>query len=134
MRRAIICVVVVASVFLIGVMVGRALEGISSRYVYDIRSKKTYESPNGEVRLEYATESVGPAILDPGTFTIVLENRGVDVVLYKAKRTFQESWPSVDEVSVEGDQIQWDDGCNTYRLSLSPSVRGDRQRYLESGE
>ena len=134
MRRAIIWVIVVVSTFLVGVKVGRVLQDLDSGYRYEVRTESAYASPFGKVRLEYATEAFGLGIIDPGNFTIFLEDRGLEVVLYKAKRTFQESWPAVHDVSVTDDRIQWDDGCRTYRLQLGASERGDRDRGVGAGD
>ena len=123
-RRAIVWILVLAGTFVAGFKVGVFFQHCKTCYVHEIRSERTYSSPYGAIRLEYATESIGVSFLDPGTSTIVLkEPSGQEVVLYKAQRGFQESSPFPEELVVTDDQIRWDDGLHVYSLRLEASQR-----------
>ena len=45
---------------------------------------------------------------------------GLPITVYKAKRMFQESCPHVKDVKTEENQITWQDGINTYHLTVEP--------------
>ncbi len=127
MPKAVVAIsvfVILIATFFAGLMTGRFLQHQKTGYFYQVRSEKTYPSPNGNIRLEYATESVGFPFLDPGTITIVLEEpSGTEFVLYKVPCGFQEPSPWVEELNVTDNHVQWDDGCNLYTLQLERSER-----------
>ena len=128
MRRAIIWTLVLAATFVAGLKIGGYVQHQKTGYAYRIRSEKSYASTNGTVHLEYATESVGIPFLDPGTSTIVLrEPSGLEAILYKARRGFQESYPYPEELVVANNQIRWDDGWHYYTLQLEASRRRNRR-------
>ncbi|MCB1078991.1 MAG: hypothetical protein KDM64_14310 [Verrucomicrobiae bacterium] len=83
-------------------------------YRYQVRESKDYETPFGPVRWSYVTESVGLPILDPGTTVIELDGR----TIFKAKRGFQEASPFAKNLTINGDQIFWEDGDYAFTLSL----------------
>ena len=122
MRRTVIWTMILAVTFAVGLIVGGFFQHLKTGYVYELRSQKTYLSPNGSLKLEYATESVGWPFLDPGTSTIVLEEpSSLEIVLYKSRRGFQESVPYPNEIIVTDNQIRWDDGIHAYTLQLEAS-------------
>lgn len=126
MRKVIIRILAFATIFIAGLMIGAFLQHQITGYVYDIQNEKTYSSPNGTVSLEYAIETVGNPFLDPGTSTIVLrEPSGLKIILYKARRVFQETYPYTEKLVVTDNQIRWDDGWHLYTLQLETSQRRD---------
>lgn len=74
--------------------------------------------------LSRAIESIGMPFLE--TETSILDVRagiGLPITVYKAKRVFQESYPSVENVSTERNRILWSDGISEYQLTVEPIKR-----------
>lgn len=128
LRTLLVLMFVLVLTFVLGLWLGGTIQHWKTGYVYKLRNEKTYSSPNGTIRLEYATESVGMAFLDPGTSTIALEEPdGTKFILYKAPRAPRESFPFVKDVEVTPEEMRWDDGCFAYTLHIEASQRGDRE-------
>ncbi len=97
-------------------------------YHYELRSEKRVPYAEGTVAIKYVTETMGLPFLDPGTSIVTLEREsGGETTIYKARRIFQESYPYVSDVKVNGDEFEWDDGDNRYHLRIS-SLQKDHSK------
>jgi hypothetical protein len=98
---------------------GRYWEHFKNGPWYEVHDDRTYNSQFGTIHLRHVTDTKGWPFLDTGDSVITLEGRaGPDVTLYQSKRVFQESWPWVYRVQIEGDQLRWSDGAYRYTLRL----------------
>lgn len=98
---------------------GRFWEHFQRGRWYRVHDEKTYESQFGTIHLRHVTDTQGWPFLDPGNSVVSFDgNMGPEVTLYQSKRVFQESWPWVDRVQADGDQLQWSDGVYRYTLRL----------------
>jgi hypothetical protein len=89
-------------------------------YHYELRSEKRVPYGEGTVAIKYVTETMGLPFLDPGTSIVTLErDLGGETTIYKARRIFQEAYPFVSDVKVNGDEFEWDDGDKQYHLRIS---------------
>jgi len=93
-------------------------------YHYELRSEKRVPYGEGAVVIRYVTETMGLPFLDPGTSIVTLEDGfGGETTIYKARRIFQEAYPFVSDVKVEGEAFEWTDGDKQYHLRIHP-LRG----------
>lgn len=101
---------------------GRFWEHFKHGRWYEVHDDQTYESQFGTIHLRHVTDTKGWPFLDPSSSVVSLEaGLGPEVTLYQSKRVFQESWPWVDRVQADGDQLQWSDGMYRYTLRLEPA-------------
>lgn len=112
---------VIIVVFALGHATGRILQHVSNGYHYEIIDEASVPFGSRELVLIHATESTGWPILEPETIIVTLDG----VTIYKATRVFQESYPFVDKVEVNGDEIVWTDRVNEYRLRVNRSESFD---------
>ena len=118
--RLIIWILGISIALIVSFLAGRALERIKSGYFYEVRNTEIVDSSFGPITLKYVTESIGIPILDPGTTVLTINDEvGKNpIVIYKAKRIFQESTPFARNVAAEENEIRWEDGLNRYRLRI----------------
>jgi hypothetical protein len=109
-------------VFAVGCTIGAAVQHLRAGYWYKVHESESFPFPGGEVTLSHATESVGmPWFFDTGISVISVATKyRWPIAVYKAKRIFQESCPLARDVKVDGNQITWRDGINTYHLTVDP--------------
>ena len=94
-------------------------------YHYEVRTEKRVSYGEGTVAIKYVTETMGLPFLDPGTSIVTLEQEsGGETTIYKSRRIFQEAYPFVSNVKVNGDEFEWDDGDKLYHLHIC-SLRKD---------
>lgn len=127
-KKRIILVLAFLIVFLCGGLAGRVYQHLKTGYHYKVLNTKSFPFENGKVELSYTSESVGLPFLDPETSVLTLTTKyGLPVTIYKAKRMFQESCPHIQDVSTETNRIAWNDGINTYRLTVEPIAQSDKK-------
>jgi len=120
-KKPIILVFVFVAVFLLGGIVGRGYQHLKTGYHHKILETELYPFSDGFVTLSHTQESIGMPLLNPETSVLtVTTNYGSPITIYKAQRTFQESTPHVQNISTEKNQIIWNDGINTYQLTVEP--------------
>lgn len=89
MKRKIILAVIAIALLATGFGVGCYVQHSRSGYHYEVIENKNFDSPVGPIRWSYVTESVGMPFLDSGTTILEFDGK----IIYKAKRSFQESSP-----------------------------------------
>jgi hypothetical protein len=100
---------------------GRFTERMKNGYFYEVRDEHEVPYSIGLVSVKYVTESVGLPFLDPGTSVVSINDAKCGpITLYKAKRTFQESYPFVEAVLVRDNELTWNDGIYSYQLQIVP--------------
>lgn len=89
-------------------------------YHYQLYEEKEVPFGKGSVLIQYISETVGLPFLDPGTTVVTLKDYpGSEVIIYKARRVFQESYPFVSDVTVNKGLLEWEDGERRYQLNVS---------------
>jgi hypothetical protein len=116
LQKIIVWTLVVVATFVAGHVSGRMLQHARTGYHYRVRNEKDIPFQSRSLSVRYVTGSVGLPFLDPGTTILALD----DITIYKARRCFQEGFPVATDVSVNGDEISWNDGVNRYRLHVEP--------------
>ena len=114
MNRKIILAAIGIALVTLGFVSGRFVQHSKSGYHYDVRATKDYDSPVGPIRWSYVTESVGMPFLDSGTTILELDGR----MIYKAKRSFQESSPCARNIRATPEGVAWDDGDFLFDLTI----------------
>ncbi len=100
---------------------GRAWQHFTAGRHYREFDTQTFASPLGTLHLRHVTDTQGAPFLDPGTSVLTLDSGLSDeVTLYRATRVFQERFPWVTQVDVDGPRLQWSDGNFRYALSIEP--------------
>lgn len=122
MKRKIILAVIGLALLAIGFAVGRFVQHNKSGYHYDVRDTKIYDSPVGPIRWSHVTESVGMPFLDTGTTILEVDGR----MIYKAKRSFQESSPYARNIRATQEGVAWDDGDFQYDLKIQRMKTGEQ--------
>ena len=105
-----------AALLVVGFAIGRFCEFGHSGHWFEVREAKAFDSPMGPVHWSYVTDAVGVPFLDPGTTMIEFNDR----IIYKARRTFQESHPFADHVQTADNTIAWEDGDYRFHLTIDP--------------
>jgi len=121
MKKKLIIALCFIAVFALGCVLGAVVQHLKTGYHHKVWKTETFPFPDGEVTLDYTFESVGMSFLDPETSVLTVKTKyGLPVTIYKAKRMFQESCPHVHDVKTETNQVTWQDGINTYHLTVTP--------------
>lgn len=108
-------------VLAIGGFLGAIVQHLRGGYWHKVLKAESFPFPDGEVTLSYTAESIGMPFLDPETSVLTVKTKyGLPITVYKAKRMFQESGPHVQDVKTESNQVTWQDGINTYHLTVTP--------------
>lgn len=108
------CATIVLSI--ISFFCGRGYQDLRNGYKLEVLREESVAFPLGTVKRMQVMESVGLGFLDTDTSIIQLG----DVTLYKARRAFQESWPVVQKLKVDGNSLGWHDGHWQYQLRIDP--------------
>jgi|SaaInlStandDraft_1057018.scaffolds.fasta_scaffold25310_5 hypothetical protein len=87
-------------------------------YKFEILKQSSIQTPYGKVNLNTVSEIVGFPFLHPEKYQIEFEH--YNIIVYKAERVFQETYPVVKEVSFSDNAIHWNDGLNNYELKIQP--------------
>jgi hypothetical protein len=120
MKKKLIIVVSFVVVFAIGCLLGAFLQHLRGGYWHKVLKTESFPFPNGEVTLSYTAESIGMPFLDPETSVLTVKTEyDLPITVYKAKRMFQESSPHVKDVKTANNQVTWQDGINTYQLTVT---------------
>ena len=120
-RHRIVAVAVLGLAITASFVAGRYWEHFKNGRWYDVHDHRDIATKAGTIRLSHVTDTKGRPFLDGGDSVISLRNGlGLDVKLYQSKRVFQASWPWVDDVQVEDDQLKWSDGVSRYTLRIQP--------------
>lgn len=122
MKRKITLAIIGIALLTLGFVVGGFVLHCKSGYHYEVRDTRDYDSPVGPVRWSYVTESVGLPFLDSGTTILEVDGR----LIYKAKRSFQESSPYARNIRGTPHGIAWDDGEFQYDLKIQPRNNGEQ--------
>ena len=108
------CVALVAAFY-----AGRRVEHYLNGHSYQVHDAQSYNAGAGSIHLRHVTDTQGPPFLDTGSSVISLQNEeGTEVTLYQSRRVFQESWPWVAHLQINGDHLQWQDGMYQYSLQI----------------
>jgi len=104
---------------------GWGLAYVKYHYTYDVIDEKSFDFPPGsKIHVRHAFEGVGFQFLTPETSVVEWEESpGDKVVLYKARRGFQEASRHVEKIEINSHDLQWDDGRSRYRLTIEPLPR-----------
>ena len=86
----------------------------------DLHSSQSFEFQNYELVLRYFTEWQGFRFLETNSSSLELIDGGSHTIIFETQRGFQESHRQVDAVELSGDTISWNDGVDSYRLTISP--------------
>jgi hypothetical protein len=122
-RRRLLIFAITALAVIASFFAGRYWEHFTNGRWYQVHDHREYQGKLGTFRLRHVTDTQGWPFLDPGDSVISLENQsGLDVRLYQSKRVFQESWPWVDDVQIDGDHVKWSDGVCRYSLQIEPNA------------
>jgi len=114
--RYFFAVILVLSVpLIIGFFAGRLYQDARHGYHFEVRQEEKFKFGESELRWRYATDTVGPTFMDPGTTIIEYEGR----TLYKARRGFQESFPFAQNIQISGNSIYWNDGEYAFHLAIT---------------
>ena len=107
-------------VFAIGGLLGAAAQHLRGGCWYKVLKTESFPFSAGEITLSYTAESIGMPFLDSETSVLTVKTKyGLPIVVYKAKRMFQESCPNVKNVKTEANQVSWQDGINAYHLTVT---------------
>ncbi|MFZ4397207.1 MAG: hypothetical protein ACOYOU_16450, partial [Kiritimatiellia bacterium] len=121
MKKKLIMLVWLGVAFGGGVAVGAIVQHLRAGYWHKVLKSESFPFPDGEVTLSYTAESIGMPFLDPETSVLTVRTKyGLPITVYKAKRMFQEACPHVKDVKTSRNQISWQDGINTYQLTVEP--------------
>ena len=122
MKKKLTTAVALVVVFAVGSLFGGAVPYLLGGYSQEVLKTESFPFPGGKITLSYIIEYKGMQFLDPETSVITLTNKygGLPIILYKAKRVFQESVPQVRDVKIESNHVAWQDGINTYNLAIKP--------------
>ena len=108
-------------VFAVGGLLGALFQHLRGGYWHKVLKTESFPFPDGEVTVSYAAESIGMPFLDPETSVLTVKTEyGLPIIVYKAKRMFQESCPHIQDVKIEANGITWQDGINIYHLTVEP--------------
>ncbi len=119
MRKKQLIAVAFFVVLVVGGFCGAFVQHLRGGYWHKILKSESFPFPDGEVTLSYTAESIGMPFLDPETSVLTVKTKyGLPIIVYKAKRMFQESCPHVRDLRTEANQITWQDGINTYYLTI----------------
>ena len=128
MKKKLIIAISFVVVFALGCVLGAVVQHLKTGYHHKILRSESFPFPDGEVTLSYTAESIGMPFLHPETSVLTVRTKHwTPITVYKARRTFQESCPHVRDVRTEGNQISWQDGINTYHLTVDP-VEGEAEQ------
>jgi hypothetical protein len=120
-RRRIVAAAVLGVAIIASFFAGRYWEHFKNGRWYEVHDHRDIGTKVGTVRLSHVTDTNGWPFLDPGDSVISLQHEsGPYVKLYQSKRVFQEPWPWVDDVQVDGDHVKWSDGVSRYTLHIEP--------------
>ena len=122
MKRKITLAIIGLALLAVGFVGGRFVQHSQSGYHYEVRDTKDYDSPVGPIRWSYVTESVGMPFLDSGTTILELDGR----MIYKAKRSFQESSPYARNIRATQEGVAWDDGDFLFDLAMHKMKNGEQ--------
>ncbi len=122
MKRKIILAAIGIALLTLGFVSGRFVQHCKSGYHYEVRGTKDYDSPVGPIRWSCVTESVGMPFLDSGTTILELDGR----IIYKAKRSFQESSPYARNIRSTQEGVAWDDGDFLFDLTIHKMKTGEQ--------
>lgn len=135
MKKKLIIFVWLGVAFLGGTAVGAIVQHLRAGYWHKILKSESFPFPDGEITLNHTAESIGMPFLDPETSVLTVKTgSGLPITVYKAKRMFQESRPHVQDVRIVGHQITWQDGINTYALTVSPIKTGAEPTAVGDGK
>jgi hypothetical protein len=80
---------------------------------------KFHFGPDASLQLQHAFKNIGLPFLETESSILIFDGDHCGkVTLYEAKRGFQESYPYVKDVTVDGREITWQDGRYTYHLKI----------------
>lgn len=114
-------VVIVA--FVLGFSGGYGFRWLTG-YHYRLLSSTEHGSGEAIATEKHFSESIGMEIvLDTGSSSIEWRTDGLPVTIYKARRAFQEDYPIVRDVRVDGNGVTWADGMNKYSLKIEAMKR-----------
>ena len=121
MRKKLIIAVAFIVVLGVGGLCGAFVQHLRGGYWHKALKTESLPFQDGEVILSHTAESIGMPFLDPETSVLTVKTKyGLPIIVYKAKRMFQESCPHVQDVKTESNHITWQDGINTYHLTVEP--------------
>jgi hypothetical protein len=118
--RTAIWTAVLIGVFVVGLAAGRSYQHMKSGYWFRaIDEREIPFAPGVPLRLQRAFKTIGLPFLETESSILILDDDHCGkVTLYEAKRGFQESYPFVKDVAVEGNEITWQDGRFSYQLKI----------------
>ena len=113
---------------LLGVAIGAGIHHLKAGYWCKVLKTQSFPFEGGTVSQSFMAESVGMPFLDPETSVLTVTTRsGIPITVYKAKRVFQEASPQLRDVKADKNQITWQDGINTYELTVMPIEKSAEQ-------
>jgi hypothetical protein len=101
-------------------LLGSALE-YSRNTHRKVHSSKSFPFDDGEILLTYFTEWAGLPFLDTNSSSLTISGTsfGHAVTIYEAQRIFQEDYPQVNDMKIDGHTISWTDGRASFVLEIS---------------
>jgi len=102
MKKALLGFLVSLVIAIVAFVGGRRIERAKSGYHYQVLEEKEIKDTDVPIRWKAVEEYVGFPFLEPETTIIEVDGR----IIYKAKRTFQESYPSARNVRVNDGLIE----------------------------
>jgi hypothetical protein len=120
MARTAIWTAVLGGVFVVGLAAGRSYQHMKTGYWFRaIDEQEIPLAPRAPLRLRHAFKKIGVPFLETESSILILDDDHCGkVTLYEAKRGFQESYPYVKDVTVDGNEITWQDGRYNYQLKI----------------
>ena len=79
----------------------------------------------GTLKLEHVYETVGAPFLQPAKSRLTLQPKdGQRIVLFEGQPIFQEKYPIVNDIAIDGQVLTFTDGVRSYSLRIEkPSPR-----------
>lgn len=94
--------------------VGRLIQDGKNGYEFEELARKHYDFPLGNLDQVDALETIGSRFMARSSNFLKFEDR----TLFKCTTPFQESYPALADLKVEGDELTWTDGKFDYRLEI----------------
>jgi hypothetical protein len=78
----------------------------------------------GKLKLEHVYESVGTHFLQPSKSRVTLyPDDGQRITLFEGQPVFQEKFPVVRNVEIDGQVVRFEDGARAYSLKIDKLPR-----------
>jgi len=124
MRQRLIQLLTAFAALTAGVVIGMAWQHSRTGWHSTQIDEKDWSTAFGQLKLEHVYETVGAHFLQPAKSRVTLHPAdGERITLFEGQPVFQEKFPVVRNVEIDGQVVRFEDGARAYSLKIDKLPR-----------